>query len=251
MVRSRHYRQGLTNDFLTFYKPFLVVLGHRFPDTDTHWSKIGKRVGNLHEILDYCQSWEAPEYIRTKTVSGPIRLHLQVRKLQKPKKMLNATQIKRIALHRISLDFSTFKCLRRRSQCTWEHWTYVWHALQHGVKYAETLKTLKRLFSLAADPAWLTFIVFKSRLRSKSEQLLLSSSPMLFLYSSSRARDKSLFFTSHLSKKSPSVSDPWACWWWRLPRLTASDPSSSSLYSPSLKSPSTEASGSWGSKCFD
>ena len=70
--------------FLDILQALLVVLGHRFPDTDTHWSKIGKRVGNLHEILDYCQSWEAPEYIRTKTVSGPIRLHLQVRKLQKP-----------------------------------------------------------------------------------------------------------------------------------------------------------------------
>ena len=133
MVRSWHYRQGLTNDFLTFYMHWPVVLGHRFPDT--HWSKIGKRVGNLHEILDYCQSWEAPEYIRTKIVSGQIRLHLQVRKLQSPPKMWNATQIKRIALHRISFDFSTFKCLRRRSQCTWEHWTYIWHALQHGVKY--------------------------------------------------------------------------------------------------------------------
>ena len=97
----------------------------------------------------------------------------------------------------------------------------------------------------------LTLVVFTSRSGPRSEQMLRSSSPILFLNSSSfvsvfsmTVRDRFLLFLSHLSRKSPSVSDPWACWW-RLPRFTAKDSSSSSLNSPSLKSPSTEPSGSY------
>ena len=108
MVRSRHWRQALTKDFLTFYMSIGLVLGHRLPDTDIHWSKIGKRVGNLHEILDYCQSWDPTAMSISAPRLSPGKLDYIYRfENCKADKMWIATQIKSIALHRISLDFST------------------------------------------------------------------------------------------------------------------------------------------------